>query len=38
MTSPRRCTPESHLDAKGIVAKVLETLGREDEAARALIA
>ncbi len=35
---PEKMYAESHLDAKGIVAKVLETLGREDEAARALIA
>jgi 1-deoxy-D-xylulose-5-phosphate synthase len=35
---PEKLYAASHLDAKGIVAKVLETLGREDEAARALIA
>ncbi|MEJ0051955.1 MAG: 1-deoxy-D-xylulose-5-phosphate synthase [Methylovirgula sp.] len=35
---PEKLYAEAHLDAKGIVAKVLETLGREDEAARALIA
>ena len=35
---PEKLYTEAHLDAKGIVAKVLETLGREDEAARALIA
>ena len=37
-TSRRKCMRRRRLDAKGIVAKVLETLGREDKAARALIA